>query len=71
MASRGDEGVLPLVPLAYLDEVIRAAEVQLGEDGGSPEMFECRWDKRKRITELYCDLVEYPLIDTRGTCLSL
>ncbi len=29
-------------------------------------MFECRWDERKRITELDCDFVECPVIDTRA-----
>ncbi len=31
----------------------------------SADMFECRWDERKRITELDCDFVECPVIDTR------
>jgi hypothetical protein len=34
-----DEGCLPLVPLTYSDEVVGAAEVQLGEYGGTPQMF--------------------------------
>ncbi len=65
MASRVDEDSFPFVPLAYLDEVIRAAVVQLGEDSGSAEMFEWRWDERKRITELGYNIVECLVIDTR------
>ncbi len=56
-------------PPAYLDEVISAAEVQLGENGGSTTLrtcSRCRWDERKRITELDCDFVECPVIDTQG-----
>ncbi len=65
MASRGNEGSLPLVSLAYPDEVICAAEVHRGENSGSMGMFECRWGERKSITELNCDFVECPVIDTR------
>jgi len=36
VSSRGHKGHLPLVPLTYPDEVISAAEVQLGEDSGNP-----------------------------------
>ncbi len=37
MASRGHKGSLPLVPLTYSDEVVRAAEVQLGKDIVAPQ----------------------------------
>ncbi len=47
MASRGDEGGLPLIPLMHPDEVMHAAEVQLAEDSGFAEMLECRWDEDK------------------------
>ncbi len=49
MASRGDEGGLPLIPLMYPDEFMHAAEVQLAEDSGFAEMLECCRDERKRI----------------------
>ncbi len=39
VAGRHHKCRLPLSPLMYPDEVICTAEVQLGEDGGSAEMF--------------------------------
>ncbi len=59
MASRGHKSCLPLV------EVESAAEVQLGEDGGSVEMFKCRWNEGKWITEFNRYFVERPVINTR------
>ncbi len=41
MAKSPKEASPPLVPLAYLDEVISAAEVQLGENGGSTTPWTC------------------------------
>jgi len=64
VAGGCDEGGLPLVPLTYPDEVVRAAEVQLGEDSGTTEMFRGRWDERKGVPELDGDGVECPVIDT-------
>ncbi len=58
MASRGHEGSLPLVPLTYSDEVVRAAEVQLGEDSGTTEMFQGCRDERKWIAEFHCNIVQ-------------
>ncbi len=52
MASRGHES-----PLTY-SEVVGAAEVQLGENGGSAEMFKCRWNEGMWITELHHYVVE-------------
>ncbi len=61
MASRGHKGSLPLVPLTYPDEVVGAAEVQLGKDGGSAEMFQSRWDEGTWITKFDGNLVEAEL----------
>ncbi len=58
MASRGHEGSLPLVPLTYSDEVVRAGEVQLGEDSGTTEMFQGCRDERKGIAEFHCNIVQ-------------
>lgn len=64
VSSRCYEGCLPLVPLTYPEEVIRAAEVQLGEDGGTTEVFQSCWDERKWISKLDCDVVERSIVDT-------
>ncbi len=49
----------------YPDEVVGAAEVQLGEDGGTTEMFQGCWDERKGITELHSDVIQCLVIYTR------
>ncbi len=64
MASRGHEGCFPFIPLTYPDEVVGAAEVQLGEDGGTTEMFQGCWDERKGITELHSDVIQCSVIYT-------
>ncbi len=58
MASRGHEGSLPLVPLTYSDEVVRAAEVQLDEDSGTTEILQGCRDERKWIEEFHCNIVQ-------------
>ncbi len=65
MAGRGHEGCFPFIPLTYPDEVVGAAVVQLGEDGGTTEMFQGCWDERKGITELHSDVIQCPVINTR------
>ncbi len=58
MASKGHEGSLPLVPLTYSDEVVRAAEVQLGKDSGTTEMFQGCRDERKWIAEFHSNIIQ-------------
>ncbi len=65
MAGRGHEGCFPFIPLTYTDEIVGAAEVQLGEDGGTTEMFQDGWDERKGITELHSDVIQCLVIYTR------
>lgn len=64
VASRGYEGSFPLVPLSYPDEVIGAAELQLGEYSGTTEMFQGSWDEWKWVPEFARDVVESPIVDT-------
>lgn len=64
VASRGYEGSFPLIPLSYPDEVIGAAEIQLGEYSGTTEMFQVSWDEGKWVPELASDVVESPIVDT-------
>ncbi len=42
----------------YSDEVVRSAEVQLGEDSGTTEMFQGCRDERKWIAELHCNIIQ-------------
>ncbi len=58
VAIRGHQGSLPLVPLTYSDEVVRAAEVQLSEDSGTTEMFQGCRDERKWIAEFHCNTIQ-------------
>lgn len=64
MASRDYEGSFPLIPLSYPDEVIGAAEIQLGEYSGTTEMFQVSWDEGKWVPELASDVVESPIVDS-------
>ncbi len=64
VASRCHKFGLPLVPLTYPDQIICTAEVQLGEDGGTTEMFQGRWDERKWVAELDGDLVQRKVINS-------
>lgn len=59
VASSGHKGCLTIVPFIYPDEDISTPEVQLGEDLSSAKLFQGCKGKRKRVTELYCYLVEY------------
>jgi len=65
VSSSGYEGCFPLVPLTYSDEIVGAAEVQLGEYSGTAEVFQSRWDEGKWIAELYSYFVVSPVVYTR------
>lgn len=62
MAGRGHERRLPLISLADPDQVIGAAEIQLGEDPGVSKMLEGGWDEWKGVTVFDCDLVESTVV---------
>ncbi len=65
VARRSHEGGLPLVPLTYPDEVVCAAEVQLGEETCSAKLLQCSRDEGKWIPELDCNLIQTPIIYAR------
>ncbi len=52
VASRGHKRGLPFIPFSDANEVVSAAEVQFGENGGTAELFQSCRDKRKGISEL-------------------
>ncbi len=52
VASRGHKRGLPFISFSDTNEVVSAAEVQLGENGGTAELFQSCRDKGKRISVL-------------------
>ncbi len=65
VASSGHKGCLTIMPFMYPDEDKSTPEVQLSEDLSSAKLFQGCRGKRMRVTELYCYLVECPVIYAR------
>ncbi len=64
MPIRGVKGGLPFVPRPNRNQVISTAEVQLCKDGCPLQELEGRWHQRQRITILYRDVIQPPIVNT-------
>ncbi len=64
VAGRGNEGRLPFIAFPDSNEVIRAPQVQLGEDAGPTEFLESGRGQRKWVREFDRLRVECTVVNT-------
>jgi hypothetical protein len=62
----GAEGCLPLVAGLDAEEIIGAAEVDLGEDFGASEAVEGFRNEREGVAIFYSDAIEAPVVDAEA-----